>query len=117
MKKLLTTLLICVLLPAGHALAADLDAPYTPTRAEWLRVYLAENIKISTDSWPVRVRVMVTVANASQQVLITLMPAHGEKKLSGEEREAFVALVTDMAKRVLDGYAWSKDMKLSVTFV
>jgi len=117
MKKLLTSLLICVLLPAGHALSADLDAPYTPTRAEWLRIYLAENIKISTDSWPVRVRVMVTVVNKNQQVLITLMPAYGEKKPTREQREAFVAMVTDMAKRVLESYAWSKDLKVDVSFV
>lgn len=117
MKKLLTSLLVCALLPAGQAFSADLDAPYTPTRAEWLRIYLAENIKISTDTWPVRVRVMVTVANKSQQVLITLMPAYGEKKLSRKEREAFIALVTDAAKRVLEGYAWSSDLKLSVSFV
>lgn len=117
MKKLLASLLICVLLPAGHAFSADLDAPYTPTRAEWLRIYLTENIRTSSDTWPVRVRVMVTVVNKNQQVLITLMPAYGEKKPAREERQIFIALATDLAKRVLEGYAWSKDLQVSVSFV
>ena len=117
MKKLLTSLVVCILLPAGQALSADLDAPYTPTRAEWLRVYLAENIKISTDSWPLRVRVMVTVVNRDQQVLITLKPAGGEKKLTKEERDASIASVTELVKRALGSYAWSKDLRVSVSFV
>jgi len=117
MKKLLTSLVVCILLPAGQALSADLDAPYTPTRAEWLRIYLAENIKISTDGWPFRVRVMVTVVDKSQQVLITLKPADGEKKPTREERDVFIASVADMVKRVLGSYAWSKDLKVSVSFV
>jgi hypothetical protein len=110
-------LFVLILLPAGHALAADLDAPYTPTRAEWLRIYLAENIKISSDSWPFRVRVMVTVVNRNQEVLITLKPAHGEKKPTAEERNALVASVTELVKRALAGYAWSNDLKVSVSFV
>jgi hypothetical protein len=117
MNKLLTSLVFCILLPAGQARSADLDAPHTPTRAEWLRVYLAENIRISTDSWPLRVRVMVTVVNRDQQVLITLKPADGEKKPTKEQRDALVASVTDMVKRALASYAWSKDLKVSVSFV
>ena len=117
MKKLLTSLLVCILLPAGQALSADLDAPYTPTRAEWLRLYLAENIKLNTDSWALRVRVMVTVVSRNQQVMITLKPADGEKKPSREERDAYVAAVTDMVKRALDNYPWSKDLKVNVLFV
>jgi hypothetical protein len=117
MKKLLTSLIVCVLLPAGQALSADLDAPYAPTRAEWLRLYLAENIKINTDSWALRVRVMVTVANKNQQVLITLKPADGQKKPTNEERDASIAAVTGMVKRALGNYAWSKDLEVSVLFV
>ena len=117
MKKLLTSLAVCILLPAGQALAADLDAPYTPTRAEWLRVYLAENIKIVADSWPMRVRVMVTVVNKTQQVFITLKPADGEKKPSREEQAACIASVTGTVKCALEGYAWAKDLKVSVSFV
>lgn len=117
MKKPLTSLVVCVLLLAGQARSADLDAPYTPTRAEWLRVYLAENIKIITDSWPARIRVMITVVNKNQQVMITLMPAYGEKKPTREQRDTYIGIVTDMARRVLDSYAWSKDLKLDVSFV
>lgn len=117
MKKLLTSLLLCALLAAGPALSADLDAPFTPTRAEWLRIYVAENIKIGTDGWPFRVRVMVTVVNRTQQVLITLKPAIGEKKPTAEEQVAYVKAVTDMAKQVLEGYPWAKDLKVSVLFV
>jgi hypothetical protein len=117
MKKLLTTLVLCILLPAGPARSADLDAPYTPTRAEWLRVYLAENIKIVTDNWPLRVRVMVTVVNTNQQVMITLKPADGEKKPTREQREACIASVTEMVNRALASYAWSKDLRVSVSFV
>ena len=111
------SLFVCILLSAGQALAADLDAPYTPTRAEWLRVYLAENIKITTDNWPLRVRVMVTVVNKTQQVMITLKLADGQKKPSKEERDASIAFVTGMAKRALENYAWSKDLEVSVSFV
>jgi len=117
MKKLLTSLLFCALLPAGQAGSADLDVPYTPTRAEWLRTYLAENIRIGTDSWPLRVRVMVTVVNKTQQVMITLKPAIGEKKPTPEEREACITLVTDIVKHALESYPWSKDLKVSVLFV
>ncbi len=117
MKKLLTTLALCILLPAGPAFSTDLDAPYTPTRAEWLRVYLAENIKIVTDDWPVRVRVMVTVVSKNQQVMVTLKPADGEKKLTREQREACIASVSEMVNRALASYAWSKDLKVSVSFV
>jgi hypothetical protein len=117
MTKLLTLLLLCALLPAGPALSADLDAPFTPTRAEWLRIYVAENIRLATDGWPFRVRVMVTVVNRTQQVVITLKPAIGEKKPTPEERDAYVKAVTDMAKQVLEGYPWAKDLKVSVLFV
>ena len=117
MKKLLTSLIVCILLPAGQALSADLDAPYTPTRAEWLRVSLAETIKISTDSWALRVRVMVTIVNKNQQVLITLKPADGEKKPTKEQRDAAVASVTEIVKRTLGSYAWSKDLEVRVSFV
>jgi len=117
MKKLLTSLLFCALLPAGQAGSADLDVPYTPTRAEWLRTYLAENIRIGTDSWPLRVRVMVTVVNTNQQVMITLKPADGEKKPTREQREACIASVTEMVNRALASYAWSKDLRVSVSFV
>jgi hypothetical protein len=117
MKKLLTSLLVCILLAAGQAVSADLDAPYTPTRAEWLRVYLAENIKITTDSWPVRVRVMVTVVNRSQQVMITLKPASGENKPPQEDRDAYVRSIADLVKHALESYPWSKDLKISVLFV
>jgi hypothetical protein len=117
MKKLLTLLLFCALLPAGQALSADLDAPYTPTRAEWLRIYLAENIKIATDDWPLRVRVMVTVVNKTQQVMITLKPAMGEKKPTREEQEGCISAVTGIVKHALESYPWSKDLKVSVLFV
>ncbi len=110
-------LLVCALLPAGQALAADLDAPYTPTRAEWLRIYLAENIKIGTDSWTLRVRVMVTVVNKTQQVLITLKPANGEKKPTPEERDVYINSVADIVKRALESYSWSKDLNVQVMFV
>jgi hypothetical protein len=117
MKTRLMSLLACMLIAAGQALAADLDAPYTPTRAEWLRVYLAESVKITTDSWPLRVRVMVTVVNQNQQVMITLKPADGEKKPTREQRDACIAAVSEMVNRALAGYAWSKDLKVSVSFV
>ena len=117
MKKLLTLLLVFALLPTGQALSADLDAAYTPTRAEWLRLYLAENIKITTDDWPLRVRVMVTVVNKTQQIMITLKPAQGEKKPTKEERDACVKSVTDVVRHALEGYPWSKDLKVSVLFV
>lgn len=117
MKRLLTLLLVCSLLPVGQVLAADLDAPYTPTRAEWLRSYLAENIQIDTDSWALRVRVMVTVVNKTQQVLITLKPANGEKKPTQEERDFYVKSVTDIVKHALERYPWSKDLNVKVMFV
>lgn len=117
MKKLLTLLLVFALLPTGQALSADLDAAYTPTRAEWLRLYLAENIKITTEDWPLRVRVMVTVVNKTQQVMITLKPAQGEKKPTKEERDACVKSVTDLVRHALESYPWSKDLKVSVLFV
>ena len=117
MKKLLTSMIVCLLLPAGPALSADLDVPFTPTRAEWLRLYLAENIRITTDSWPLRVRVMVTVVNRNQQVLITLKPADGQKKPTREEQDAAIASVSGMVKRALGNYAWSKDLEVSVLFV
>jgi len=117
MKKRLMSFLVCILLSAGQSLAADLDAPYTPTRAEWLRVYLAENIKITTDNWPLRVRVMVTVGNQNQQVMITLKPADGEKKPTRGEQDGCIAAVTDIVNRALASYAWSKDLKVSVSFV
>jgi hypothetical protein len=116
-KKRLMSLVVCILLPAGQALAADLDGPYTPTRAEWLHVYLADNIKITTDRWPFRVRVMVTIVNQNQQVMITLKPSDGEKKPTREERDACIAAVTDMVNRALASYAWSKDLQVSVSFV
>ena len=117
MKKRLMSLAICTALAAGQALSADLDAPYTPTRAEWLRVYLTENIKITTDDWPLRLRVMVTVVNSSPQVLVTLKPADGEKKPSREQREFMISSVADAVTRALGGYAWAKDLKVSVSFV
>ena len=117
MKKLLTLLLLCALVSAGPAVSSDLDAPFTPTRAEWLRIYVAENIRLGTDGWPFRVRVMVTVVNRTQQVMITLKPAAGEKKPTAEERDFYVNAVADMAKQVLEGYSWAKDLKVSVLFV
>jgi hypothetical protein len=117
MKKLLASSFVCILLAAGQALSADLNAPYAPTRAEWLRVYLAENIKITTDGWPLRLRVMVTVVSDSQQVLVTLKPADGEKKPGKEQRDFMISSVTEVVTRALAGYAWAKDLKISVSFV
>lgn len=117
MKKLRTLLLAFALLPAGQALSANLDVPYTPTRGEWLTLYLAENIKVVTDDWPIRVRVMVTVVDKTQQVMVTLKLARGEKKPSPEERDASVKAVTDLARRAIESYPWSKDLKVSVLFV
>jgi hypothetical protein len=117
MKKLLTTSIVCVLLYAGQALPADLDAPYTPTRAEWLRVYLAENIKITTDAWPLRLRVMVTVVSSDPQILITLKLADGESKPSKEQRDFMISSVSEIVTRVLESYSWARDLKISVSFV
>lgn len=117
MKKLLTSLIFCLLVPAGSAFAVDLDAPYTPTRAEWLRVYLAENIRIVSDDWPMRVRIMVTVVQGNQQVLVTLKPSIGEKELTREQRDAAVASVAEAVKRVLGSYGWAKDLRVDVLFV
>jgi hypothetical protein len=60
---------------------------------------------------------MVTVVNKTQQVMVTLKPAIGEKSLTREERDALVASVTDAVKRALASYTWSKDLKVSVSFV
>jgi hypothetical protein len=117
MNKLLKSLAFCILLCAGQALSADLSAPYPPTRAEWLRVYLAENIKTTTDGWPLRLRVMVTVVSNNQQVLVTLKPADGEKKPSKEQRDFMISSVTEIVTRALGSYAWSKDLKVTVSFV
>ena len=117
MNKLLTSSALCILLCAGQALSADLNAPYSPTRAEWLRVYLAENIKTKTDGWPLRLRVMVTVVSNNQQVLVTLKPADGEKKPSKEQRDFMISSVTEIVTRALGSYAWSKDLKVTVSFV
>lgn len=117
MNKLLTSSALCILLCAGQALSADLNAPYSPTRAEWLRVYLAESIKTKTDDWPLRLRVMVTVDSNNQQVLVTLKPADGEKKPSKEQRDFMISSVTEIVTRTLGSYAWSKDLKVTVSFV
>lgn len=117
MNKLLTSSALCILLCAGQALSADLNAPYSPTRAEWLRVYLAESIKTKTDDWPLRLRVMVTVDSNNQQVLVTLKPADGEKKPSKEQRDFMISSVTEIVTRALGSYAWSKDLRVTVSFV
>lgn len=117
MNKLLTSSALCILLCAGQALSADLNAPYSPTRAEWLRVYLAENIKTKTDDWPLRLRVMVTVDSNNQQVLVTLKPSGGEKKPSKEQRDFMISSVTEIVTRALGSYAWSKDLRVTVSFV
>ena len=117
MNKLLTSSALCILLCAGQALSADLNAPYSPTRAEWLRVYLAENITTKTDDWPLRLRVMVTVDSNNQQVLVTLKPSGGEKKPSKEQRDFMISSVTEIVTRALGSYAWSKDLRVTVSFV
>jgi hypothetical protein len=60
---------------------------------------------------------MVTVVSNNQQVLVTLKPADGEKKPSKEQRDFMISSVTEIVTRALGGYAWSKDLKVTVSFV
>ena len=114
---LLTLMFICAVLPVGQVLSADLGAPYTPTRAEWLRVYLGECIRTWTDAWALRVGVNVFVKNDDQQIIVTLTAANGEKQPEQHVRDGYVSSVTGFVRGALEHYPWAKGLKIVVQFV
>jgi hypothetical protein len=117
MSKLTCLLvLLCSLLSGGRAHAADLGQPYTPTRAEWLQVAIAESTRPWLATWQQRssVLVVVNIAQNSANVVVTL--ANGEKGFTETQKVEVLAIVRMRAEAVLKLYDWSRDVKLNVQF-
>jgi hypothetical protein len=117
-KMKLRTLFLAlnVSLAAFPALAADLSAPYSPSRAEWLQVTLYDRITQTTDLWQRRVGVAVVVFPQEQQVSVVISNADGQPAPTEQERAFHVRHVEKLVKGLLSDHEWAKDLKVAVNF-
>lgn len=106
-----------MLIAGTSALGADLSAPYTPTRAEWLQSKLYSRITQITDAWQRRVGVSVVAFQKEQQVVIIITSANGQTEASQQEKASYVSLIESLSKSVIGGYDWAKDIKVVVQFI
>jgi hypothetical protein len=97
--------------------AADLDQPYQPTRAEWLKVAISGAVRESIGSWGLRVSVAVAVVKDVGEVAIVVTEANGQRSPSERVKAEYVKTVRLAAQSVMQRYEWSRDLKLSVVFV
>ena len=116
MRTLRYCILVSAFLLVGSVRAADLDAAYTPTRSEWLKQAVLAAIAEKTAIWSNRLAVLVVINSKENSAIITITFANGESAASAEIRDQYVQSVRSAARAVLDRYAWSKGVKLSVQF-
>ncbi len=109
--------LLVFLLCLGQAHSAELEVTYTPTRAEWLKHSISQEIHQLSDAWSKRVAVLVLVIPKQNEVIVSVTFANGEGAPTHAAKARYVESVKGIAQSVLDRYSWSKDVKLSVQFV
>lgn len=95
----------------------DLDAPYTPSRAERLQVELARAVDLWIKAWNRRVVASVVVVSADRAVIVTLTQANGQVEPESNLRARYIAEVQTVAQTVLSRYEWASGLKLTVQFV
>jgi hypothetical protein len=98
------------------ALATDLSAPYSPTRGEWLQVALYSRITQTTELWPRRVGVVVTVLAQEQQVAVLLSSSNGQNEPGEQERAFYIRHIQELVMGLLANHEWAKELKVSVHF-
>jgi hypothetical protein len=109
--------LFAMLIACASSRAADLEAAYTPTRAEWLKQSLVSSIYERSNTWAKRLAVVVVVRSQDNSVTVNVTLANGEPEPSEGAKERYVQDVRSIARSVLDRFAWAKDVKLAVQFV
>ena len=76
MRILFQAFALCALILVGPVCAAGLDAPYTPTRAEWLKQSVSSGISEQFNAWARRLAVSVVVFSDRNEVIVTLTEAN-----------------------------------------
>jgi hypothetical protein len=116
MRNTWRLIVFCVLVASSIARAADLNATYSPTRAEWLKQSLISGIHEQSNTWAKRLAVLVAVRAEENSVIITVTLANGESEPDAGAKKRYVQSVRSTARSVLDRFAWAKDVKLTVQF-
>jgi hypothetical protein len=109
MVRVFITLLLAASCICGRA--GELDQPYQPTRAEWLKVAVSEAVRDSIGSWGLRVNVTVVVFKDVGD------EANGQRSPNERVKAGYVKTVRLAAQSVMQRYEWSRNLKLSVEFV
>jgi hypothetical protein len=115
MVRVFITLLLAASCICGRA--GELDQPYQPTRAEWLKVAISEAVRESIGSWGLRVNVTVAVFKDVGEVAIVVTEANGQRSPNERVKAGYVKTVRLAAQSVMQRYEWSRNLKLSVEFV
>ncbi|WOB06960.1 hypothetical protein [Piscinibacter gummiphilus] len=97
--------------------AADLNATYSPTRGEWLRVTLLSSIQEQSNLWRERVAVVVLIDAKENTASVSITLANGQPEPSPALKERYVQAVRAIAAGILERHSWAKDVKLLVQFV
>lgn len=71
---------IVLALSCALSFGAELDLPYQPTRAEWLRLTLRDTIRSTVDLRRLRVNVGVVVESDGTEVPVTLTESSSESQ-------------------------------------
>ncbi len=117
MRNIGRTLILVTLLALCSARAADLDASYSPTRAEWIKQAIVSSVYEQSNAWAKRLAVVVAVNAQENSVIVAITLANGEVEPSPEAKERYVQSVRSIVRSVLERYSWARDVKLAVQFV
>lgn len=96
-----------------------------PTQEEWLKVYIAHNVRKTTDLWGKRVAVNVDIFinNADgkilspKEIVVTILSANGETLIKGTGIDQYNKTVEGIVNSILEDYGLTKDYKLIVNTV
>lgn len=110
MKLRTIILMLTFSLASLPALAEDLSAPYSLSRAEWLQITLNNRITQTTNLWQRRVGVVVAVFPKEQQVSVVISSADGQSDPQEQERAFYVRHIGQLVKGTLSSYEWAKGL-------
>ena len=129
MKKVvaLSTLMICISFLSGCSLDFSQDRGVGgqtfsengrhPTQEEWLEIYLTHKIEDLTDAWSIRISTNVFISSKTQDVVVTMTSANGERALDSFARNSYQDMVGGIVDAVLEDYPWTDGYKVTVQFI
>jgi hypothetical protein len=102
---------------SAEAISQSLEAPYMPTRAEWLELSVERHVRRSTEAWAHRVVPIVAVRSAEGAVVVIVTAANGQPPAKKEVADEYVKTARSRAQQVLQMHDWSRSLKLDVQWV